>query len=93
MKSSAYLVNTSRGPIVMEDALVEALQHGTIAGAGLDVYAVDPLPTSHPLRAARNAVLTGHTGYVMRENYAQGYGQAVENILAWLSGTPKRLLN
>jgi phosphoglycerate dehydrogenase-like enzyme len=93
MKPSAYLVNTSRGPIVAEDALVEALQRGTIAGAGLDVYAVEPLPTSHPLRAARNAVLTGHTGYVMRENYAQGYGQAVENILAWLSGTPKRLLN
>ena len=93
MKPSAYLVNTSRGPIVGEDALVDALQRGTIAGAGLDVYAVEPLPTSHPLRAARNAVLTGHTGYVMRENYAQGYGQAVENILAWLSGTPKRLLN
>ncbi|MCH2494095.1 MAG: D-2-hydroxyacid dehydrogenase family protein, partial [Gammaproteobacteria bacterium] len=93
MKHYAYLVYSSRGPIVVEDALVDALQRGTISGAGLDVYAVEPLPTSHPLRTARNAVLTGHTGYVMRENYAHGYGLAVENTLAWLAGTPQRLLN
>ena len=93
MQPSAYLVNTSRGPIVDEEALVEALQCGTIAGAGLDVYSIEPLPIEHPLRFARNAVLTGHTGYVMRENYAQGYGQAVENVVAWLGGSPKRLLN
>ncbi len=93
MKPTAYLVNTSRGPIVDEDALVKALENGTIAGAGLDVYAIEPLPSEHPLRAAPNALLTGHTGYVMRENYAKGYGQAIDNIIAWLAGSPTRLLN
>jgi len=93
MKSSAYLVNTSRGPIVDEAALVEALANGTIAGAGLDVYDVEPLPANHPLRSLDNAVLTGHTGYVVKELYAVAYGEALENIRAWMQGAPIRVLN
>ena len=93
MKPTAYLVNTSRGPIVQESALVSALQGGSIDGAGLDVFDTEPLPQNHPLRGLDNAVLTGHTGYVMRENYTTGYRGAVEAISAWLNGKPVRLLN
>lgn len=93
MKPTAYLVNTSRGPIVDEAALVRALSDRTIAGAGIDVYEVEPLPRDHPLRGLDNAALTGHTGYVMRENYALAYGEAAENIAAWLKGAPVRVLN
>ena len=93
MKPTAMLVNTSRGPIVDEAALVEALGAGTIAGAGLDVFDHEPLPADHPLRSIPNTVLTGHTGYVMQENYALGYSQAVEDIAAWLAGDPIRVLN
>jgi phosphoglycerate dehydrogenase-like enzyme len=93
MKPTAYLVNTSRGPIVQESALVSALQGGSIAGAGLDVFDIEPLPQNHPLRGLDNAVLTGHTGYGMRENYVTGYRGAVEAISAWLNGEPVRLLN
>ena len=93
MKPTAYLVNTSRGPIVQESALVSALQGGSIAGAGLDVFDTEPLPQNHPLRGLDNAVLTGHTGYVMRKNYTTGYRGAVEAISAWLNGEPVRLLN
>ena len=93
MKPSAYIVNTSRGPIINENALVEALKSGTIAGAGLDVFDVEPLPADHPIRMLDNVVLTGHTGYVVDNLYPLVYGQAVENILAWQAGTPTRLLN
>ncbi|MDA0306815.1 MAG: D-2-hydroxyacid dehydrogenase family protein [Proteobacteria bacterium] len=93
MKSSAYLVNTSRGPIVDEAALVEALANNTIAGAGIDVYDTEPLPKDHPLRSLENTVLTGHTGYVVKELYALAYGEAVENINAWMKGEPIRVLN
>lgn len=93
MKPTAMLVNTSRGPIVDEAALVEALRAGTIAGAGLDVFDTEPLPADHPLRSIPSTVLTGHTGYVMQENYALSYRQAVEDILAWLAGNPIRVLN
>ena len=93
MKPNAVLVNTSRGPIVDEAALLEALEAGTIAGAGLDVYNVEPLPADHPLRRAPNTVLTGHTGYVMQENYNVCYGDAVEDIKGWLEGNPVRVLN
>lgn len=93
MKSSAYLVNTSRGPIVDEAALVEALANDTIAGAGIDVYDTEPLPKDHPLRSLNNTVLTGHTGYVVKELYALAYGEAVENIAAWIKGEPIRVLN
>jgi len=93
MKPTAMLVNTSRGPIVDEAALVEALAAGTIAGAGLDVFDSEPLPGDHPLRSISNTVLTGHTGYVMQENYALGYREAVEDIQAWIAGDPIRVLN
>ncbi|MBT5516116.1 MAG: D-2-hydroxyacid dehydrogenase family protein [Rhodospirillaceae bacterium] len=93
MKPSAFLVNTSRGPIVDETALIEALELQRIAGAGIDVYDVEPLPADHALRGFDNAVLTGHTGYVISELYDKVYGQAVENVRAWLDGAPVRLLN
>jgi phosphoglycerate dehydrogenase-like enzyme len=93
MKPTAYLVNTSRGPIVDEAALIEALQGRTIAGAGLDVYDVEPLPADHPLRKLDNAILTGHTAYVIRETYDLAYGEACEDVKAWLKGEPIRVLN
>lgn len=93
MKPTAMLVNTSRGPIVDEAALIEALRSGTIAGAGLDVFDTEPLPADHPLRSIENTVLTGHTGYVMQENYVLSYSEAVEDIKAWLAGQPIRVLN
>jgi phosphoglycerate dehydrogenase-like enzyme len=92
MKSSAYIVNTSRGPIVDENALVDACQNGTIAGAGVDVYDVEPLPTDHPFRSIDNMILTGHIGYVTRDNYEGMYAHAIENITGWLDGTPLRVL-
>jgi phosphoglycerate dehydrogenase-like enzyme len=87
-----YLVNTSRGPIVDERALVDALRSGTIAGAGLDVFDVEPLPLDHPLRTLRNTVLTPHIGFVAEQSYARIYGDAVEDVLAWRDGTPIRVL-
>ena len=86
MKPTAYLVNTARGPIVDEAALVDALRDGTIAGAGLDVYDVEPLPADHPLRSLPNAILLPHLGYVAQENYRNFYQGAVRNIRAWLDG-------
>jgi phosphoglycerate dehydrogenase-like enzyme len=87
-----YLVNTSRGPIVDEGALVAALHAGTIAGAGLDVYDVEPLPAGHPLLTAPNTVLTPHIGYVSEVAYAAFYGDVVEDIAAWLDGSPIRVI-
>ena len=88
MRSTAYLVNTSRGPIVDEDALVAALEAGTIAGAGLDTFDREPLPPDHPLRRLPNTVLTPHMGYVIEEGYRGYYGDAVEDIAAFLAGSP-----
>lgn len=93
MKPSAILVNTSRGPIVEQDALLEALQTGRIAGAGLDVYDIEPLPADHPLRSAPRAVLTPHLGYVSDTSFDAFYGQTVENIASWLDGKPIRVVN
>lgn len=93
MKPTAYLVNTSRGPIVDEKALIAALKKKTIAGAGIDVFDMEPLPRHHPLRKLDNAVLTGHTGYVVKEFFRSGYGEAVEDVAAWIAGQPLRLLN
>jgi phosphoglycerate dehydrogenase-like enzyme len=93
MKSTAYLVNTSRGPIVDEVALIDALVNEKIAGAGLDVYDVEPLPKAHPLRTLNNAVLTGHTGYVVKELNALAYSEALEDVSAWMQGDPVRVLN
>lgn len=93
MKPSAFLVNTSRGPIVDTDALVAALHAGTIAGAGLDVYDVEPLPADHPLRTAPNTVLTPHTGYVTEASYRRMFTDAVESVSAWRAGEPVRVLS
>jgi phosphoglycerate dehydrogenase-like enzyme len=93
MKPTAYLVNTSRGPIVDETALVAALQKGTVAGAALDVFAEEPLPLDHPLRRLENTVITPHIGYVTRETYQVFFAHAVEDIRAFLNGEPTRVLN
>ena len=92
MKPTAYLVNTSRGPIIDEPALLAALNGRRIAGAALDVYDREPLSPDHPLRRLDNVVMTPHLGYVTVENYRQAYGQAVEDIRAFLAGKPIRVL-
>jgi len=92
MKPTAYLINTSRGPIVDEAALLDALRARRIAGAGLDVYDVEPLPVDHPLRAMPNTLLLPHIGYVTTDGYRTWYGQAVEDILAWTAGAPIRVI-
>jgi phosphoglycerate dehydrogenase-like enzyme len=92
MKATAVLVNTSRGPIVDEAALIEALRNRTIAGAALDVFDREPLADDHPLRNLENTVLTPHLGYVTEDNYRIFYGLAVEVIRAWLDGAPIRVL-
>ncbi len=92
MKSSALLVNTSRGPIIDQAALVEALGSGQIAGAGLDVYDVEPLPADNPLRKAPNVVLTPHLGYVTELTYDAFYGQTVDTVKNFLAGTPVRVI-
>ena len=93
LRPTAYLVNTSRGPIVDEAALLAALSDGTIAGAALDVYDREPLPPGHPLRSAPNTVLTPHLGYVTTGSYERFYRGAAEDIAAFLRGEPVRVLN
>jgi phosphoglycerate dehydrogenase-like enzyme len=90
MKPTAVLINTSRGPIVDEQALIAALRDGTIAGAGLDVYDREPLPPRHQLTTLPNLVLLPHLGYVSEEGFRAMYGQVVEDIAAWLAGAPVR---
>ncbi|MEU9402145.1 D-2-hydroxyacid dehydrogenase family protein [Streptomyces sp. NPDC048242] len=92
MKPTAHLVNTSRAAIVDQDALLAALREGRIAGAGVDVFDVEPLPADHPMRTAPRLLATPHLGYVSRANYATYYGQAVEDIEAYLAGAPVRRL-
>lgn len=87
------LVNTARGPLVDQDALVRALTEGWIAGAALDVFDHEPLPAGHPLLTAPNTVLSPHLGYVTRESYRQFYGGALEDVKAWLAGSPLRVLS
>ena len=92
MKPTAYLINTSRGPIVDEVALINVLRGRRIAGAGLDVYDVEPLPADHPLRGLPNTLLLPHIGYVTTDGYRTWYGQVVEDILAWADGQPIRTI-
>jgi phosphoglycerate dehydrogenase-like enzyme len=92
MRSTAYLVNTSRGPIVDEAALLNALRERRIAGAALDVYDVEPLPLDHPLRSMPNTLLLPHIGYVTTDVYRLWFTQVVEDILAWADGAPIRVL-
>jgi phosphoglycerate dehydrogenase-like enzyme len=93
MKPSALLVNVSRGPIVDEAAMLDALKSGRIAHAALDVYDREPLPPEHPLRKMDNVTLSPHLGYVNDENLRMFYGDALENIEAWLAGKPVRVIN
>jgi len=86
MKPTAFIINTSRGPIIDEPSLLAALGQRKIAGAGLDTFDVEPLPVNHPLRKLDNVVLTPHLGYVLEENYRLLYPQAVENIRAFMTG-------
>ncbi|HET6859476.1 MAG TPA: D-2-hydroxyacid dehydrogenase family protein [Streptomyces sp.] len=92
MRPDAFLVNTSRAAIVDQGALLDALHEGAIAGAGIDVFDVEPLPADHPMRSAPRLLATPHLGYVSRDNYRTYYGQAVEDIEAFLSGSPVRRL-
>ena len=93
MKPTAYLINTSRGPIVDETALREALRAGRIAGAGIDVYGTEPLPADDPWRDTPRTVLTPHLGYVTRGTYQAFFRETVEDVAAFLRGEPIRVLN
>lgn len=93
MRASSYLVNTSRAGIVDTGALITALKDGSIAGAALDVFDSEPLPADSPILSAPNTLLTPHIGYVTAEEYRLFYGDVVEDIAAWLAGSPIRVLN
>ncbi len=92
MKPTAYIINTSRGPIIDEKALIEAVKGGRIAGAGLDVFDIEPLPADHPFRSLDGIVATPHLGYVVQETYQCFFDQGIENIDAWLKGAPIRVI-
>jgi phosphoglycerate dehydrogenase-like enzyme len=93
MKPGAFLVNTSRGALVDEGALAAALRNGLIAGAGIDVYGTEPIPLDHPLLAAPRTLLTPHIGIATEDNYRTYYGQAAEDLLAFIDGRPIRVLS
>jgi phosphoglycerate dehydrogenase-like enzyme len=93
MKPDAWIINTSRGPIIDEAALLAALEAGTIGGAGLDVYDREPLPADHPLRRAPRTVLTPHLGFVTEDAYEVFFRDTVEDVKAWLAGAPVRVMN
>ncbi len=93
MKDGAILLNTSRGPLIDEAALIAALENGKLRGAGLDVFDTEPLPDSHPFRTLANVIATPHLGYVTEETYRIYFSDAVEAIAAWCAGTPIRILN
>ena len=92
MKRGAILINTSRGPIVDEKALIAALSSKSIGGAGLDVFDVEPLPLDHPFRKMDNVVITPHLGYVSQQNYQHYFPDIVDDIRKWLDGKPVRVI-
>ena len=92
MKKTSFLINTSRGPIINEDDLIIALSTNVIAGAGIDVYEKEPLPSDHKLRFLPNALLLPHLGYVTTENYSIFYTQMLENLDACVEGKPIRVI-
>jgi phosphoglycerate dehydrogenase-like enzyme len=92
LKPSALLINTSRGPIIEEAAMLDVLRHKRIAGAGFDVFDIEPLPVDHPVRKLDNVVLTPHLGYVSEQNYRQYFKGVVEDIRGFLDGKPVRVL-
>jgi phosphoglycerate dehydrogenase-like enzyme len=92
MRPGSHLVNTSRGPIVDQQALIDALEQGRLGGAALDVYEVEPLPADHRLRRVPNLVLTPHFGYVTRETYRVFYGETVDLVRAFLDGRPRNVI-
>lgn len=91
MKPTAYFVNTSRGPLIDEQALISALKSRAIAGAALDVYDIEPLPPTHPFRSLDRLLVTPHIGFVTNETYRIFYRDTVDNIVAWLGGAPMRV--
>jgi len=93
MKPTAFFINTSRGPLVDEAALVDVLKNRKIAGAGLDVFDVEPLPLEHPIRKLDNVTLSPHMGYVSDSNYEAFWGETVDNIASFLDGHPKRVIS
>lgn len=92
MKPSAWLVNTSRGPLVDEEALIDVLTEGAIAGSALDIFDTEPLPVGHAAALLPNIIATPHIGFVTENSYRVFYRDTVENILAWLDGAPIRTL-
>ncbi len=92
MKSSAHLINTSRGEIVNEADLIDAIERGTIAGAGIDVFETEPLPAGHPFRTLQNVLATPHIGYVTQQNLSVYFQETVENVQSFLAGRPTRVL-
>ena len=92
MKPTAFIVNTSRGPLIDQDALIAALKAGTVAGAGIDVYDSEPLPPGHPMLSAPNTMLTPHLGYVTQQNYRAYYEGAAEAVAAFNAGAPVRVI-
>jgi len=93
MKNTAWIVNTARGPLIDEQALIDALKNRRIGGAALDVFWQEPIPKDHPLLAMDNVVLTPHLGYVVEESYRAFYGDIVDAVTAWLDGAPIRMSN
>ena len=93
MKPTAYVINTSRGPLIDEAALLDTLRNHRIAGAALDTYEIEPLPADHPLLGLDNVLLTPHLGFVTKDAYTRFYGDTVENVAAFLKDDPIRVLN